>query len=109
MWHTGAEASATDADGPALHTLAVDVLGAGAHRQLAIDVPNVSQACPHTSPEASVCLMLQLPAALYFDPYELDRVLPQQHGKELTKSFVDVEMCVSHVDAELNCDRVILK
>lgn len=95
MWRTGAEGSATQADGPPLHTVIVDVMGAGAHRHLVIDVPSVDQACPHTGPEASVCLMVQLPAALYFDPYELDRVLPQQHGKELTKNSIDVEMCVT--------------
>lgn len=79
---------------PAVHTLAFDVLGTGAHRQVVLQMPSAEQACPESRTAASLCMKLQLPAALYFDPYELDRVLPQEGGAALTRTAVDLEMCV---------------
>eukprot|EP00892_Ulva_mutabilis_P006421 jgi/Ulvmu1/4150/UM019_0129.1 len=72
--------------------LPIDITGIGAHRQLSLRMPSAAEACPQHSTAADMCLSMQLPAALYFDPYELDRVLRRQRGWVVSRSLVDVEM-----------------
>lgn len=74
-------------------SIAVDILGTGAHRHVEIHIPAAIEACPMSGTPSILCLMFELPAALYFDPYELDRVLLRQNAQLFNVSSVDLETC----------------
>lgn len=78
------------------HVMAAEILGVGAHRQLILTLPDETEACSSlpSSAAAHLCLEVNLPPALYFDPYEIDRGLPLQGGRSLARTEVDLETCV---------------